>query len=114
MHTVFVVDDNKDNLEILDIHLSRQGYTVVMADDGDIALKKLEHLVPSCILLDRLMPRMDGIKVLEEIRKMPSLTHVPVIFQTALVTTHDVIKGISAGAHYYLTQVATYQATKTA
>ncbi len=102
MDTVLVIDDQKDNLEILDIHLSRQGYTVVMADDGDTALKQLESLVPSCILLDRMMPRMDGMKVLEEIRKIPALTHVPVIFQTARVTTRDVIEGLAAGARYYL------------
>ncbi|MBL7058652.1 response regulator [Patescibacteria group bacterium] len=102
--TILVVDDIPQNLELLLDQLEGTEYEVVTADDGDTALKILRESPAnfSAVLLDWMMPRMDGISVLKEMKKDPVLRRIPVILQTAKVMQADIQKGFLAGARNYL------------
>lgn len=101
-----VVDDNRLNRQLIAGHLKVLGYDAVLASDGDEAWSILEREGTSfdVVLLDRRMPRMDGMEVLARIKASPSLQSLPVIMQTAADSQQDVIDGIRAGAFYYLTK----------
>lgn len=101
---ILIVDDEPFNLEILTEHLQDAGYEVVTADDGLAAWELLQHDSHGfdAILLDRMMPRMDGMEVLAHVRQHPDFRHVPVIMQTAVGAAENVREGLAAGAYYYL------------
>ena len=102
---ILAVDDEALNREILADYLSIAGFDVIEADDGDTALLMLaSHPDVDAIVLDRMMPRMDGIKVLGELKSDPRLRDIPVIVQTAAASTEQIVEGIRAGAYYYLTK----------
>ena len=103
-HSILVVDDEEFNRELLERYLQRDGYQVVQAVDGEHAWEILtsgEHRF-AAILLDRLMPRLDGMGLLARIKSEPRLSYVPVIFQTAVDDKESIAEGIRAGAFYYL------------
>jgi CheY-like chemotaxis protein/anti-sigma regulatory factor (Ser/Thr protein kinase) len=104
--TVLAVDDKQTNLEILDGMLKSAGYSVVTATDGVKAWNILEQRGGDfkAILLDRIMPNMNGLEVLEKIKSHPYLQSIPVIMQTSAGAAHEVLEGIEAGAYYYLTK----------
>ncbi len=102
---VLAVDDEKLNLKILDMHLQEAGFETVLAEDGRAALQCLEeHRDIAIILLDRMMPKMDGMTCLREIKANERLRDIPVIMQTAAAATEQVLQGINAGVYYYLTK----------
>src|SRR5262245_19924020 len=101
---VLVVDDNEDNLKIIQEILRTRGFTVRLARDGASALKSLEEERPDVILLDVMMPEMDGIEVLDRIRAHPQLGSLPVILVTAKGQDEDVLAGYKTGADYYITK----------
>jgi len=104
--TLLIVDDEPFNLDILQEHLEDEGFEVHRAEDGKIALEILEkgeHEFSS-ILLDRMMPEMDGLTVLQKVKENDQLKHIPVIFQTAAASQSDIAEGIKAGAYYYMTK----------
>lgn len=102
---LLVVDDEPFNLDILKTYLEQDGYAVVSADDGDVALKILEEDVHfDVIILDRMMPRLDGLKVLEAVKERDATRSIPVIMQTAAASPEQIPEGITAGAYYYLTK----------
>jgi len=102
---ILIVDDEKFNLEIISEYLSDE-YKISTAEDGAIAWEMLEKNPNDfdVILLDRMMPNMDGMEVLKKIKQHPILEHCPVIFQTAKASVTDIAEGMSAGAYYYLTK----------
>ncbi len=104
--TVLAVDDKQTNLEILAGILKSAGYSVVTATDGVEAWNILEQRGGDfeAILLDRIMPNMNGLEVLEKIKSHPGLQSIPVIMQTSAGAAHEVLEGIQAGAFYYLTK----------
>jgi CheY-like chemotaxis protein len=102
--TVLVVDDNDDNLRIINEILRTRGYTVRLARDGESALRALEQERPDVILLDVMMPEMDGLQVLDHIRSNPAHASVPVILVTAKGQDEDVLAGYKSGADYYITK----------
>lgn len=104
--TVLAVDDKQTNLLMLETMLQAEGYQVVTACDGVQAWELLQHEGArfQAILLDRIMPNMDGLQVLEKIKGDPELKNIPVIMQTSADATHEVLEGIQAGAYYYLTK----------
>ncbi len=104
--TVLAVDDKQTNLEILAGILKSEGYSVVTATDGVEAWSILEQRGEEfeAILLDRIMPNMNGLEVLERIKSHPSFQSIPVIMQTSAGAAHEVLEGIQAGAYYYLTK----------
>ncbi|MBB5192790.1 DNA-binding response OmpR family regulator [Silvimonas terrae] len=100
---LLIVDDEPFNLEILSEHLQDADYDVVTADDGEAAwdLLSRDHAFDA-ILLDRMMPRMDGMALLARLKQQPELMQVPVIMQTAVGAAENVREGLTAGAYYYL------------
>ena len=101
---ILIVDDEPFNLEIVSDHLSDAGYEVVTAEDGAAGWEILQHDSQGfdAILLDRMMPRMDGMQMLAHVRQHPDFQHVPVIMQTAVGAAENVREGLAAGAYYYL------------
>jgi adenylate cyclase len=98
------VDDAPDNLEILRLRLKSQGYRVITAADGEEALACVRAERPDLVLLDIMMPKLDGIAVVKAIRDEPELRATPIILVTAKADTRDVVEGLDAGADDYLTK----------
>lgn len=105
---ILAVDDEPLNLDIIEEFLTGKGqpYIVETASDGIEALEKLEADPNKydTVLLDRMMPRMTGLEVLEKMSAHPELKYIPVILQTAKVSKEDILEGLRAGAFYYLTK----------
>ncbi|KPC53091.1 response regulator [Amantichitinum ursilacus] len=100
---LLIVDDEPFNLEILSEHLADANYEVVTAEDGEAAWDLLARdRAFDAILLDRMMPRMDGMALLARLKQQPELLQVPVIMQTAVGAAENVREGLAAGAYYYL------------
>ena len=101
---ILVVDDDPANLEVLRVRLSAQGYELVTAVDGEDALRCAREVEPDLVLLDVMMPKLDGISVLKELKQDATLRYIPVILVTAKVDTHDIINGLEAGGDDYKTK----------
>jgi adenylate cyclase len=101
---ILVVDDILENLEIVRMRLEANGYDVVTAADGLEALEKARTAAPDLILLDIMMPKLDGLSVLREIKRDASLGFMPVLLLTAKADRTDVIAGLDAGGDDYLTK----------
>ena len=101
---ILVVDDVPDNVEMLQMRLESQGYEVVSAGDGEEALAKTRELLPDLVLLDVMMPKMDGIETVKQIKADASLPFIPVILVTARADAKDVIAGLESGGDDYLTK----------
>lgn len=103
-YTILVVDDNEDNRRMLALRLGRRGYQVDMAEDGQTALEKIENQKFDMVILDIMMPGIDGFEVLTTIRKTQSLAELPVIMATAKDESDDVVKALKMGANDYVTK----------
>src|ERR1700738_3609001 len=101
---ILVVDDVADNVDILQMRLEAQGYAVATAADGIEALEKIRALLPDLVLLDVMMPRLDGIETVKRLKADPSLPFVPVILVTAKADAKDVIEGLESGGGAFLTK----------
>ena len=102
--TVLVVDDDEDNVRILSTILLGRGYEVRRARDGRSALESVQQQRPDLILLDVMMPGMDGMQVLDHLKLDPKSASIPVIMVTARVQDEDVLAGYQSGADYYVTK----------
>lgn len=104
--TVLVVDDEPFNLEILTEQLEDEGYETVEAENGALAWTLLEKTPDrfDAVLLDRMMPELDGMEVVARIKAHPDLRALPIIMQTAKAAKEDVLAGLKVGAYYYLTK----------
>ena len=91
---ILAVDDMPTNLEILRVRLEAQGYEVITAEDGEQALTKARELEPDLVLLDIMMPKLDGIAVLKQLKQDAMLRFVPVILVTAKSDIRDVVTGL--------------------
>ncbi|OYV24812.1 MAG: DNA-binding response regulator [Rhodospirillales bacterium 20-58-10] len=100
--TVLVVDDTPETLGFLTDALEHAGLTVLVANDGMSAVKLLAHVIPDLILMDAVMPTMDGFMTCRLIKADPALSHIPVIFMTGLSDTTHVIKGLESGGVDYV------------
>jgi adenylate cyclase len=101
---ILAVDDVPENREIVRVRLEAEGYEVVTAADGEEALAKARETEPDLILLDVMMPKLDGISVLKQFKQDTALSFVPVIMLTAKSDTRDIVSGLEAGADDYLTK----------
>ena len=101
---ILVVDDNPTNIKILFNVLKESGYKVLVAQDGQSTLNKLEEVKPDLIFLDVMMPGMDGFETCRRLKENPATREIPVIFMTALAETTDKVKGFSLGAVDYITK----------
>lgn len=101
---ILIVDDTPDHLKILAITLTRAGLKSVVASNGETALRQAIHYPPELILLDVLMPVMDGFEVCEQLKQNPATQDIPVLFMTALSDPIDKVKGFNLGAVDYITK----------
>ena len=101
---ILVVDDVPDNVDILQMRLESQGYEVATAGDGAEALEKIRELLPDLVLLDIMMPKVDGIETVRRLKADTSLPFIPVILVTAKADSKDVIAGLESGGDDYLTK----------
>jgi adenylate cyclase len=101
---ILAVDDVPTNLEILKVRLEAQGYEVVTAADGEEALQRARELEPDLVLLDIMMPKLDGISVLKQLKQEAVERFVPVVLVTAKADTRDIVNGLEAGGDDYLTK----------
>ena len=102
--TVLVVDDLDANVKLLEAKLLSEYYTVVTATNGVNALKALSENKIDIVLLDVMMPEMDGFETCTRIKSNPDTTHIPVVMVTALSDIEDRVKGLEAGADEFLTK----------
>ncbi|MGB9619532.1 MAG: response regulator transcription factor [Armatimonadota bacterium] len=101
---ILAVDDEKHIVRLVQVNLERAGYTVVTANDGKEALEKVQTENPDLVVLDVMMPYMDGFEVLQNLRRNPATRDIPVIMLTAKAQDADVFKGWQSGVDCYLTK----------
>jgi sigma-B regulation protein RsbU (phosphoserine phosphatase) len=101
---ILVVDDEFDILELMELNLTADGFEVITASSGREALAKAKQQAPDLILLDLMMPQMDGYEVMNRLKADKMLAKIPVIMLTALSQVDDKIEGLSAGADDYITK----------
>jgi len=103
-YTLLLVDDEKDVLEFLSYNLRKEGFVVRIANNGKDAIKLSQEINPHLILLDVMMPNMDGIETCEEIRKLPNLKNTLIAFLTARGEDYSQIAGFEVGGDDYITK----------
>lgn len=101
---ILIVDDNEANVRLLDVHLRTQGYVTEKAYDGEEALEKVHQTNPDLVLLDVMMPRLDGYEVCRRIRADDATNVIPVIMITALTSVDDRVKGLECGADDFISK----------
>jgi len=101
---ILIVEDNPASLEIMQVRLEASDYRVITATDGEEGLAKAQSSLPDLILLDLMMPKMDGLEVCRRLKNNDSLPFMPIIMVTAKTDTKDVIAGLEAGGDEYLTK----------
>ena len=101
---ILVVEDDLDLVELLRFNLANAGFSVVVAVDGAEALKKARSILPDLILLDLMLPELDGFAVCEILRRDSATTGIPIIILTAMSSQLARVAGIAAGANDYMTK----------
>ena len=101
---VLIVDDVPKNLQVLGNILRNRGYNISVATSGEQALNMMDKILPDLILLDVIMPGIDGFQVCEELKASEKTKDIPVIFLTAKTQTEDIVKGFELGAVDYVTK----------
>lgn len=102
--TILLVDDEVDILEFISYNLEKEGYKVYTAKNGIEGIKVASQIIPNLIILDLMMPEMDGIAACEELRKNPSLNNTMIAFLTARGEDYSQVAGFEAGADDYITK----------
>ena len=101
---VLIVDDVPDNLAVLHDALDESGYTVLVALSGKAALQRAVQALPDVVLLDAMMPGMDGFEVARQLKAAPQTAHIPIIFMTGLTETEHLVAALEAGGVDYVTK----------
>ncbi|NER38880.1 MAG: response regulator [Oscillatoria sp. SIO1A7] len=101
---VLIVDDNPTNLKVLSQCIKKEGWIVLVSTDGESAIAQAEYAQPDLILLDVMMPGIDGFETCSRLKASPKLQEIPVIFMTALSDPVDKLKGLNLGAVDYITK----------
>lgn len=102
--TILIVDDTPSNLSVLFDSLNASGFTVLVAEDGETALERAKHELPELILLDVMMPGIDGFETCRRLKQSELTRDIPVIFLTSLMDTPDKVKGFQVGGLDYITK----------
>ena len=100
--TILICDDDPLLVDLLEYRLASRGYAVAVAEDGGKALRRLQEMTPDAILLDAMMPVIDGYEVLRKIRENPETAQIPVIMLTARKQEQDIVMALELGANDYL------------
>lgn len=107
---ILIVDDNPANLDILQARLTANNYEIITATDGEAGLAMAREKQPDLILLDIMMPKMDGIEVCQRLKADPALPFMPIVMVTAKADSKDVVAGLEAGGDEYLTKPVDHSA----
>jgi two-component system phosphate regulon response regulator PhoB len=102
--TILVADDEPDAVELIEVNLKTAGYNVLTAADGHEALRKARTALPDLILLDIMLPEMDGLEVCKALRRDPATSSLPIIMLTARASEIDRVLGLELGADDYITK----------
>ena len=102
--TILVVEDEKDIVELIRYNLEREGFRVRAAYDGQAAVQSVQRELPDLILLDLMLPKLDGLDVCKNIKEDKRTSHIPVVMVTAKSEESDVVVGLSLGADDYITK----------
>lgn len=102
MKTILAVDDEQDLLDLIDYNLKKAGFEVLLANDGQEALKKAQKHHPDLILLDIMMPKMNGLETVEALRTSKELNKIPVVFLTARSDEKTEVAGLDKGGDDYI------------
>ncbi len=101
---ILVVDDSEQNIELLEAMLAPQGYAISTARDGEQALQMVTDTLPDLVLLDVMMPKLDGFEVTRRLREDPATTGIPILMLTALRELSDKVRGLELGADDFLSK----------
>lgn len=101
---VLIVDDVPDNLSVLHDALDESGYTVLIATHGEAALQRAAQALPDIVLLDAMMPGMDGFEVAKRLKAEAQTAHIPIIFMTGLTETEYLVAALASGGVDYVTK----------
>jgi two-component system alkaline phosphatase synthesis response regulator PhoP len=101
---ILIVDDEEDILELLRFNLSREGFQVLCAASGEEALEKVKTEMPDLILLDLMLPGMDGLDVARDVKNQAPTKEIPIVMLTAKGEEADIVKGLEIGADDYITK----------
>lgn len=104
MYTVLVVDDSPDSLSLINDILEKEGISTLVALEGSQAIVIAEQIKPDIILLDAVMPKMDGFETCIKLKQNRALSHIPVVFMTGLKDSENILKGLNAGGVDYITK----------
>jgi two-component system, OmpR family, alkaline phosphatase synthesis response regulator PhoP len=102
--TILIVDDERDILDLIEYNLKKEGFVVVTAEDGEEGIMRARQVKPDLVLLDIMMPKMDGLEVVDMMRQDSALKDIPVIFLTARSDEKTEVKGLDRGADDFLTK----------
>lgn len=102
--TILVVDDEQDLLDLIEYNLKKEGFDVIKAENGQDGIKKAREHNPNLVLLDIMMPKMDGMEVCDQMRVDADLKHIPIIFLTARGDEKTEVEGLDKGADDYITK----------
>jgi len=102
--TILVVDDERDLLDLIEYNLKKEGYDVLKAEDGLEGIRMAKKYKPDLVLLDIMMPKMNGLEACEQIREDDEIKHTPIIFLTAKNDEKTEVRGLNLGADDFLTK----------
>lgn len=102
--TILVVDDEKDLLDLIEYNLKKEGFNVLKAENGEDGIKMAKENKPDLVLLDIMMPKMDGLEAVEIMRKDDDLKRIPIIFLTARSDEKTEVEGLDKGGDDYITK----------
>lgn len=101
---ILIVDDEEDLLELIDYNLSREGYQTIKASSGESALRKVKAESPALVILDYMLPGIDGLDVMKALKKDPATSNIPTVMLTARGDETDIVTSLELGADDYITK----------
>lgn len=101
---ILIVDDEVDILDLLEYNLKKEGYEVLRSTNGEDALKVVERIKPDMVILDIMMPKMDGIETCRRMRQLPGAEQIAIVFLTARSEEYSELAGFNVGADDYITK----------
>ncbi len=101
---ILVIEDDEDILELIKVNLTREGFTVLTAGDGHVGLQLAQSRRPDLVVLDLMLPRLDGMEVCRQLKRDPRAAGVPIVMLTAKSEEGDIVTGLELGADDYVTK----------
>jgi len=102
--TILIVENNPETIELLRRIMERDGYKTILANDGEKGLSYTNRYMPDLIILDRLIPKLNGLQLCRKLKEQENTRHIPVVFLTMLDGEQDIIDGLKAGADDYISK----------